>query len=245
MVGKALWQNLKVLVDFDRQISNFDQEIDSDKKEIDDFKNQISKLEKAFEEKKASGIHLKKQIELLEFQVKGLDETENQKKLVLDNAKTQQECRSLEREIEFIVREKMKLENQITEQWYKLESLQDSINSDQSKVAEKSELLRRDIQIREASINDCLNKKDVLIEQRQSASVNIPVEWLAKYERMKYCVDDPIVRVVNDCCSSCFYAILRQDITRIKHAGILPCRNCYRFLYYDDAEQTDLQQAKF
>lgn len=245
MVGKALWQNLKVLVNFDRQVLGFDKEVDAAKKAIVDFTNQISKLEKAFEEKKLSSLQLKKQIDLLELQVKGLDETEDKKKHMLDNVKTQQECRSLEHEIEFIVREKMKLENQITEQWYKLEALQNSIELDQSKVAEKLDQLKRDIQAREELIKDFLKKKDELIEQRQGAAANIPAEWLARYERMKYCVEDPIVPVVNDCCSSCYYAILRQDISRIKQAGILPCRNCYRFLYFDDNEQGDLQQAKF
>jgi predicted nucleic acid-binding Zn-ribbon protein len=62
---------------------------------------------------------------------------------------------------------------------------------------------------------------------------------------MKHNVPDPIVPVLNECCSACFYAVLYQDMVKLKKAELLPCRNCYRFLYYDEEEQQDTQQASY
>ncbi len=85
----------------------------------------------------------------------------------------------------------------------------------------------------------------MLNEERKSISDKIPADWLAKYERMKHNVDDPIVPVINGSCSACYYTVLYQDLLKLKKSGVLPCRNCYRFLYYDEDEEKALLQAKF
>ncbi|KKQ33131.1 MAG: hypothetical protein US49_C0002G0026 [candidate division TM6 bacterium GW2011_GWF2_37_49] len=245
MVGKSLWQNLKVLVDFDKQILNLDKEAETSQKAIADFSLQISKIKHALEDKKSVSVQLKKQIDSLEKQSKIFEEEEKHKKAILDKIKTQQEYKSLENEINFARREKMNIENQITEYWYKLESIQNGLDTDETNSTKKINLLTQDIQVREEVIKTCLDKKEALIETRQHAAKNIPAEWLNRYERMKYSVEDPIVAVNNNCCGACYYAILRQDVIKIKQAGVLPCRNCYRFLYYNDEEQKDLQSAQF
>ena len=62
---------------------------------------------------------------------------------------------------------------------------------------------------------------------------------------MRRKVADPIVPVLGASCSACYYAILRQDLTKLKKSGVLPCRNCYRFLYYDIEEENDAKKESF
>ena len=222
-----------------------DKETEASKKAIAEFSLQISKIKHASEDKKSVSAQLKKQIDKLELQSKIFEEEEKHKKDLLDKIKTQQEYKSLENELNFARREKINIENQITEYWYKLESIQNGLDADEINNTKKINILTQDIQVREELIKSCLDKKEILIQSRQHAAKDIPVEWLARYERMKYNVEDPIVAVNNNCCGACYYAILRQDVIKIKQAGVLPCRNCYRFLYYDNEEQKDLQSAQF
>jgi predicted nucleic acid-binding Zn-ribbon protein len=62
---------------------------------------------------------------------------------------------------------------------------------------------------------------------------------------MKGSVPDPIVPVISECCSACYYSVLHQDMVKLKRSGVLLCRSCYRFLYYDENEQKDLKKATF
>jgi hypothetical protein len=34
-------------------------------------------------------------------------------------------------------------------------------------------------------------------------------------------------------------------MVKLKRSGVLLCRSCYRFLYYDENEQKDLKKATF
>lgn len=245
MVGKALWQNLKVLVDIDKQISQLVNEVSLANKALADFSNQITNQKHTLDERKKIITQLKKQIDSLELQAKSLEAEENRKKATLDKIKTQKEYKSLEHEIMHLSREKMKIENQITELWYKHEEMQNTHSNEEAKLTLKLDQLTKDIVIREETIKKDTAQKEHLLAMRQNATTTIPAEWLVRYERMKNNVNDPIVPIINDCCSACYYSVLRQDLSKIKLAGVLPCRNCYRFLYYNDEEQKDLEQAKY
>jgi len=245
MVGKALWQNLKVLVDIDKQISGLINEVNLANKAMADFSNQITNQKHTLDERKKIITQLKKQIDTLELQAKSLEIEENRKKATLDKIKTQKEYKSLEHEIIHLTRGKMSIENQITELWYKHEEMQNNYVSEETKLTQKLDQLTKDIVIREEAIKQNISQKELLLGLRQDATANIPAEWLVRYERMKNNVDDPIVPITNGCCSACYYSVLRQDLSKIKLAGVLPCRNCYRFLYYNDEEQKDLEQAKY
>jgi predicted nucleic acid-binding Zn-ribbon protein len=222
-----------------------DSEINSSKKSVLNFNNQITNLKHTSEEHKKNNLQLKKQIDLLELQAKSMETEQANKKDALDNIKTQKEYKSLEQEISHLRRKKMDVENQITDLWYKHELLQNNVAQDEIKSAQKLDQLTRDIEIREEEIRQNSAKKDDLEVFRKKATLSIPTEWLTKYERMRNSVDDPIVPIVNDCCSACFYSILRQDISKIKQSGVLPCRNCYRFLYFDDKGEQNLNNAKY
>ena len=86
------------------------------------------------------------------------------------------------------------------------------------------------------------SKEKALIEVEPE---DLNEEWLNKYERMIHRVSDPIVPVMEESCSACYYAILRQDLQKLKKSGVLPCRNCYRLLYYDEKEEEESKKESF
>lgn len=245
MVGKTLWQNLKDLVDFDKNIFKLKDEIDSTKKSANHDTDQIPKLRALLENKKNVWIQLQKNIDTLELESKSFEEEEKSKKEKLDNVKSQKEYKAFETEMEHARKNRIKLENQITEFWYQLEQAKNEYENESRKLAQTEEQLAKDLAVKQARIQELTQQFNVLNEERKSISDKIPEEWLTKYERMKHNVEDPIVPVVNESCSACYYTILYQDLLKLKKSSVLPCRNCYRFLYYDENEEKDLLQAKF
>jgi hypothetical protein len=245
MSGKALWQNLKDLVDFDKKIFKLKNDIDSTKKSLNDDADQISKLKVLLESKKQRCLQLQKSVDSFELDSKTFEEDEKAKSAKLDNVRNQKEYKSIEAEVEHARKERIKFENQITEAWYNLENAKKDYESEKIKVVQKEELLVKDMEAKTAGIQDFTSKLNVLNEERNTISSKIPADWLSKYERMKNSVEDPIVPVINGSCSACYYAVLHQDYLRLKKSGVLPCRSCYRFLYYDEEEEKASQQAKF
>ncbi|MFA6535492.1 MAG: hypothetical protein WCS92_04505 [Candidatus Babeliales bacterium] len=245
MSGKALWQNLKDLVDFDKKILKLKNDIDSTKKSLNDDSIQISRLKVSLENKSQFCLQMQKNVDSFELDSKTFEEEEKAKKVKLDSVKNQKEYKSIEAEVEHARKERIKFENQITEAWYNLENAKKEYDVEKLKVVEKEELLVKDMEVKTSNIQDLTSKLNALNEERNTISSTIPTDWLLKYDRMKNSVDDPIAPVINGSCSACYYSVLQQDYLRLKRSGVLPCRSCYRFLYYDEEEEKALQQAKF
>ena len=55
-------------------------------------------------------------------------------------------------------------------------------------------------------------------------------------------VSNPVVHVYKDSCSACFYLIASRDLQLLKQNELLPCKDCYRFLYFDN--EKDIKDKK-
>jgi len=164
-------------------------------------------------------LQLQKNIDALELQAKSLEQGEKNKRERLDYIKNQQEYKAIEHEMEHVRKERLNLENLITELWYQLEIAKNDYEKDKNQIAQKESQLVVDIQTKEALIKNAMQKLDELQIQRPLVSGKIPEEWLLKYERMKHSVADPIVSVINGNCSACYYSVLYQDLLRLKKSG--------------------------
>ena len=65
----------------------------------------------------------------------------------------------------------------------------------------------------------------------------VPAELLDNYEHMRGLVINPVVPVVHNSCSACFYPVPAQDLAILKKGKLLPCKSCYRILYIEDSGQ--------
>ena len=77
-----------------------------------------------------------------------------------DKIKKQQEYKSYEKELDFINREIIKLDDQVAKNWYRLDELRNKFDSDSVKLNEKNDQLTKSIKFREDFINDCLKEKE-------------------------------------------------------------------------------------
>ena len=75
-------------------------------------------------------------------------------------------------------------------------------------------------------------------EKERTTFVNVvPAELLDNYEHMRGMVVNPVVTVVHNSCSACFYPVPAQDLAILKKGKFLPCKSCYRILYIENSAQ--------
>ena len=245
MVGQSLWKNLKVLVSIDKQIEDLKEKIDQTKKLLTNDQINIPKLEASIEKYKQSYLNEKKSIALLELNAKDLNDRENTKKMALDKITNPKEYKALEKEIKAISSQRIEQDDLMIKAWHQIEASEKKLEQEKADKENQIIQLKEGIVAQEEALNDLNKNLDELLKEKINASNNIPADWLEKYESMRHRVSDPIVPVLGLSCSACFYSILRQDLCTLKKSGVLPCRNCYRFLYYDEEEEKELKKETF
>ena len=245
MIGKSLWKNLKDLVDVDTKIKKIESETKRTEKIIQDDKDNIPKLN--LEAQKLSGdlLQVKKNVHRKELVAKDLSDKETKERKLLEETSNYKEYKAAEKELLNITQQRMASDDALIEAWHNLEEIEKKLKKCKEEVEIKIVQLKEGLEVQEKNLLDLISQKNEVAKTREVAAKNLPAEWLAKYERMQNRVDDPIVPVLNSCCSACYYPILIQDMYKLKKSGVLPCRECYRFLYYDEEEETETKQEKF
>lgn len=247
MTEKALWQKLKLLVDLDQSSLSTITKIEDLKQSISRQEQLIKELEQRIEEKKLACTKEKKQVHEHEITAQTLKTQEEEKRKILDNLHSgnQKEFTALQKEIKLLTQERSAHEDVLVNAWYQLElstkHYEDMLTEAKTRIEQLSEEIKKKKQ-------EIVEREQFLQEHeqnRQTISNNIPAEWLSRYNRMKYQVPDPIVPVITDTCSSCFYSILPIDLSKLKKSEIILCRNCYRFLFYDKTTEQEAAQARY
>lgn len=233
MTGTTLWQNLKTLVECDKKVLATQQNIEHLNQQIGEAQKKVAVLETALETKKHQLVLEKKNVASNELHATHLKTIEEQKRTMLDNVKGSKDYKAAEKEISIASANRLEHEDILVRSWYTFEQLEKAIITEQQKNLEKNELLQREIISFREQITQLTQALSTLHIEREKAATLIPEEWLTRYNRMQSSVPDPIVPVSQSSCSGCYYAIPRQDLIKLKTAGVLLCRSCYRFLYFD------------
>jgi hypothetical protein len=245
MIGKALWRSLKELVAYDQELVQKSATIIEKKKNISELHQKITDLTQQLTQLKESAFSSQKEVDMLQLQANSLHDNEKHKRELLENVKDQREYMALEKELSSLTQKRHVLDEATLKSWHQIELVQqkyqdalDNYERLQKEHKDSIAQLERDILELEGQINECEKK-------REAHELTIPEEWRVRYHRMRNQVTDPIVHVHETSCSSCFYAVLHQDVIRLKKQGILPCRNCYRLLYYDENQEEQDHQAHY
>jgi len=233
MSEKTLWQNLKVLVDCDRNIIQTEATVTDTRSRIEKNTKEIAKILTALEVKKSTCARERKNVALLELQATEFKTREDEKKAKLNNIKDQRELKAIEKELQALSQQSNHHDDILVQSWQSMEQAIKSFDHEALETERKITTLQAEIVEQDQLIKKTVVIIEDLIAQRAQAATSIPEEWLTKYNRMKHSLQDPIVPVHGLSCSSCFYTIIKQDYANLKKVGMLPCRSCYRLLYID------------
>jgi len=227
------------LVSFDQTTYALEDEIQRIEQEITNLDRSKQELQTDLDLVKKAVHDARKVVDGAELQMKDLEQQERAEKGKLDQVTNQKEYKSVLKEISTLKKQQHDYEETLLVAWNKLEVVKkeyelrqveckQKLVDVQNKLEEKGEkaaTLQKDLSGREG--------------QREVCTKNIPAEWLEKYVLMRSRVEDPVVAVIGQNCSACFYNLPPQDFLELKRKRMLQCKGCYRFLYIEQQQEQE------
>jgi hypothetical protein len=230
MSGKPL-QRLVDLVEFDREVVALEHSLATIESEVARHKEAIIADRSAIKEAKQRVISATKYVDECELVLKEIDESLKQKKQRFDTAANMTEYRALKTEIDLLMEEQQKIENEVATSWTDLENAQRDGEELEDRLLKEIEEHDIQVQAQDEALNT-LNEQIVgksLLRAELEKQVN--EEWRDRYAMMRKSVADPVVPAINGSCSACFYLLPNQDVMRLRRGAVLTCNSCYRLLF--------------
>lgn len=236
-MSDRLLETFVQLVSFDQTVRSLEVEHDGLVKSLAQVNDQKARLLLDIEDIKKRVNEFKKSVDSCELVMKLLDQQELDKKKKLELVSGQKEYTSLKNEIQRLNKEQELAECELIDAWGKLDETQKKFETSKKIVAAKLEALDQEA----LSLEGKLKSIDITLKdheaQRSSFIAHVPVELFDDYEHMRGLVPNPVVPVSQASCSACFYPVPNSDILFLRKGKLLPCKSCYRILYYDESVQ--------
>lgn len=234
MINDQLHRSFIDLVSFDQKIHAVEEELRSLKNSLSSLEVQSNSLHKSLDEMKQQVHDVKKRVDEQELMMKVLDQQETEKKSRLENVSNSKEYSAIKSEIQRINEQQRNTETTLIEAWDELDAAQKKfVQHEMSTQAKLAEFAQMKIDF-ERKIEASLMTLESLNLQRLTFLQMVPEELLDNYEHMRGLVPNPVVQVVHGSCSACFYAVPGQDLAALKRGKLLPCKSCYRILFFEE-----------
>jgi len=225
------------LIQFDRETQVLHQNNNKLKEEIANLELAKNRLLHSLEEGKKNVLSLKKKVDELELSMKELDSMETEKKKRLEEVSGPREYKSIQSELAAVNKKQHNLEQELVDLWNKYELAQKQSETQQSESVQKLQELDSSIDQQNNELSQVNQKIEGREQEREGLKKGIPEEWLDSYSTMRRQVTNPVVPVVGDSCSACFYPVSAQVVLELKRHKLLPCRSCYRLLYVKELQE--------
>jgi len=232
------------LIQFDQETQALRQDLTILENEISELERKKRKLDALLQEAKNSVAFLKKEVDANELAMKELDQQEAEKKKRLDEVSGPRELKSIQSELAAVNRKQRELEDQLVELWNKYEAAKKYSDSQQKESAESSQKFDQTITEKKSSMSEIVGQIEKREKDRQVREKGLPEEWLESYATMRAQVTNPVVPIVSDSCSACFYPVSRQDLLMLKAGKLVQCKSCYRLLFFKELEDQATHEKK-
>lgn len=152
------------------------------------------------------------------------------------SAKTNEQYRAFQHEIEFCEQAIRKAEDQILDLMGEAESLEKNVKAAEVSLAEERRVVEGEkAKAKQRTAEDQAELKKVEAA-RAAAAATLPAALLTSYERLRtryYKDGDVIAEAKDSMCLACMMAMRPQYFQDVKEGGqVLFCENCRRILYY-------------
>lgn len=245
MMSTPLWQKLMSLVTTDKETQALFRQIDSLKKEIDSREKAKKQLSSQLSEYRQNYDEQAKAIRNIEASIEDLATLEQKKRNEEAAVFQQKALDALHKELATITSARNDYENELLSAWHSYDQLKEKLSQSEKSYTSHCALYDKEIEALNNEIQT-LQKTIASQESEHTRKVqDLPQEWIDRYNHMKNRVENPLVPLYQKSCSACFYHVLPQDLARIQRNAILSCRNCYRYLYNDPAQEKEHSTATY
>ncbi len=223
------------LISLDQEIRTTHETIATLKNETDEFLAQKQELIDRLDQFKQHVHELKKKVHEHELAIKELDSKEKEKKSLMEQAQNAKLYQPLKKEIDQLKQAQHEAESDLMGIWNKLELSQKELKEQQASYNSKIEDLHTQISTKKDQIEALKKAVGEKTAQRPAKEAGVPTEWLDKYTHMRMRVADPVVPVMREGCSACFYTITNQEMIKLKRRALVQCKSCFRLLFLQEA----------
>lgn len=231
---KMSHQTLKSFIDlvtFDQRLIEIQKKISSLQLDLD--KNNQQQL---VEQQRLDQVAIKKNdqqkvIHAQELMLHEIQQQEQHMSKNLDAVSSPKEYEAATKELESLRFNRTVQEQKLTQQMNRMQTLEKEYAVAAAQSQENLTSLKATFESEMGQIESLQQELKAIDAQRSEKTVGIPADWMDMYELMRGRVADPVVPLLQDSCSVCFYAVTPRDLQLIKRSAILQCKDCYRFLY--------------
>jgi predicted nucleic acid-binding Zn-ribbon protein len=219
------------LVNFDSHVRILHHQIEDLSKEIAQCQQKIEAQQAGKRSALRDAVEAKKHVDELELSLSELHTILQSKKKLLETLSDYKEFKSLKLEIEHIGSQLHEQESLVENAWKKLEAVsaetERRVKAAEESIVELEKLLQEKVNLFE-------QKKHELEEyqkNRAQKATGVPEQWLLKYNTMQARVQDPVVPIEQESCSSCFSYVTGNNLLQAKRGALVQCTSCYRLLF--------------
>lgn len=245
MTAQPLWQQLKALIALDQQCVEYSLHIQELENKLDDLDAKLHTAQAAYAQTNETATLYQTQVTATERKISELDAKEKELKKKEGGIKDHKSLMAHQKEVALLQAQRKELEDVLVTVWHQLETAQKQcvLTQKSLEIAQEEHAIEVARVVQE--IDDIETQIEQLEVQQEQELAHLPEEWSTRYRNMRGKVNNPIVPIMGNQCSACYYQILPQDLARIKKNALLPCHNCYRYLYYDPAQEVASQTATY
>ena len=204
----------------------------------DQIQGALHKLEQDYitqehhlENLRIASIKCKKEIDASEAEITFLRDKERLKKISLEKVTNPREYLSLNTQLEEITQKINASEDNILVLLQVCEQTELEFNTNKKQFEYIHATYIATSQHKKEKYSHILKEIEDAMMQRASLQACVQSELLEKYNTMKLKVNNPVVPLLHDSCSACFYKVSLNDIAALKRHKLLQCKDCFRLLY--------------
>lgn len=225
------------------QLQSLDEKISTLEKEVAALPKHIALIEKALESHlrkleadKAALSANQKDRKRLEGEIQMHQQKISKLRDQMLQAKTNEQYKAFQHEIEFIEKEIRQAEDRILELMTESEPLDQNVKKAEKALAEEKKSVEAEkTRARDRTAAD-QKELDALRQQREQAAAAMPKPALSAYDRIRKKVKNTtaVAEAVNGRCSACQIVLRPQFLQDLRKGGqLMFCESCGRFLYYN------------
>lgn len=227
-------QTLKSFIDlvtFDQRLIELQKKISTIQSDLDKNKQQQLTEQQRLEQGAMKKNELQKFIHAQELSLAELQEQEQRLAKNLEALSSPKEYDAALKEMDNLRFSRTAQEQKLTQQMNKMQTVEKEYTATVAHVQEMISHLHTAFELGQQQIQSLEQELKTIDEQRSEKTVGLPADWMDTYELMRGRVTDPVVPLLQDSCSICFYAVTPRDLQLIRKSAIIQCKDCYRFLY--------------
>ena len=226
------------LQDIDNRVAEVTREVSSLPKHIAEIERKLESHERKLEADRAALTANQKDRKRLEGDIQVQQQKISKLKDQMLEAKTNEQYRAFQHEIEFCEKEIRQAEDRILELMGESEPLERNVKTAEGALKqEKAQVESEKQQARERTAGD-QRELDQLQAERKSISEQISPSVLSAYERVRKLRHGiAIAEAVDGRCSQCHMSLRLQFFQDLKRGEqVMHCESCSRILYYNPPE---------